>query len=360
MLIDQYDPLKKEILKVLDKDGNCREEFKPSLSNDELKDIFRIMIFVRLVDQKALSMQRQGRMGTYAPVLGQEASQIGSAKALKEGDWLVPSYRETAALIARGIPLRNVFLFWMGHEMGNNWDVKFRALPMSVPVGTQALHAVGLAWAAKLRKKREASLVYFGDGATSTGDVHEAMNFAGVFHVPVVFFCQNNQYAISVPRRMQCAAVTLAQKAYGYGYHGLQVDGNDFFAVFLAVNEALEKARSGGGPTFIESITYRLGPHTTSDDPSRYREEKELEMWKPLDPLVRFRFYLKKTGLWTTEWEDKITEECRTEIEQEVTEAENTPPPKPEEIFEYSLAHLTADLEEQREDLLSAVKEKGE
>lgn len=360
MIIERFDPLKKEIFQILDKEGNCKEEFKPPFNNDELKEIFKLMIFVRLSDQKALSLQRQGRMGTYAPVMGQEASQIGSVKALKPEDWLVPSYRESGAMLARGIPLTCIYLYWMGHEIGHKWDKKFKTLPMAVPVGTQSLHGVGLAWAAKLRKEKLASLVFFGDGATSTGDVHEAMNFAGVLRVPVVFFCQNNQYAISVPRRMQCAAETLAQKAYAYGYNGLQVDGNDLFAVYLAVYEALEKARKGGGPTFIESVTYRLGPHTTSDDPTRYRKENELEMWKPLDPVVRFRFYLEKNGLWTSEWEEKITEESRAEIEEMVTEAENTPPPKPEEIFEYTWSQLTPELREQREDLLAALKERRE
>lgn len=360
MIIDQYDPFKKQILSVLDKDGNFKQEFKSPFNDSELKDLFRLMIFTRLADQKALAMQRQGRMGTYAPVMGQEASQIGSAKALQQEDWLIPSYRETGALITRGIPLHHIYLYWIGNEMASRWEKKFNALPMSVPVGSQSLHAVGIAWACKLRQKKAAALVYFGDGATSTGDVHEAMNFAGVFHLPVVFFCQNNQYAISVPRRSQSAAETLAQKASAYGYHGLQVDGNDLFAVHLAVSEALEKARNGGGPTFVESLTYRLGPHTTSDDPTRYREEKELELWKPLDPLIRVRCYLEKKGLWTSAWEEKVTEESRNEIEQEVSEAENAPPPKPEEIFEYTFSGLTPDLTEQRDDLLSALKERGD
>jgi pyruvate dehydrogenase E1 component alpha subunit len=228
-------------------------------------------------------------------------------------------------------------------------------MPVSVPVGTQTLHAVGLAWAGKLKGEKIVSIVYFGDGATSKGDFHEAMNFAGVFKTPTIFFCQNNQYAISVPRSLQTASKTIAQKAIAYGFDGIQVDGNDLFAVFAATKEAVEKARSGGGPTLIEGVTFRFGPHTTADDPTKYRTEKEIEPWKPLDPLVRLRLYLKEKGLWNEGVEQRLTEEAQKDIDQAVKDAEAVPVPEVEDIFKYVFAEMTPQLREQMEYLKSTL-----
>jgi pyruvate dehydrogenase E1 component alpha subunit len=216
-------------------------------------------------------------------------------------------------------------------------------------VGTHTLHAVGTAWAAKIKKDKIITIAYFGDGATSKGDFHEAMNFAGVFKTPTIFFCQNNQYAISVPRKSQTASETIAQKAIAYGMVGIQVDGNDLFAVYLATKEAIDRARSGGGAALIEAVTYRFGPHTTADDPTKYRNEEEIEFWKPLDPLVRLKLYLKERDLWNEEVEKYLIEEAQREIDQAVKEAESVPDPEVEEIFKYVYDEMTPQLKEQME-----------
>jgi len=214
---------------------------------------------------------------------------------------------------------------------------------------------VGTAWAAKIKGDKIVTMPFFGDGATSKGDFHEAMNFAGVFKTPTVFFCQNNQFAISVPRSRQTASATIAQKAIAYGFDGIQVDGNDLFAVITATKEAVDKARSGGGPTLIEGVTFRFGPHTTADDPTKYRDNEEIERWKPLDPMVRLRSYLKGKGLWSEEVENRMTEDAQKEIDQVVKDAESFPAPKPEEIFEYVFAEMTPPLKEQLEYLRSTL-----
>ncbi|OGP64615.1 MAG: hypothetical protein A2170_02470 [Deltaproteobacteria bacterium RBG_13_53_10] len=220
-------------------------------------------------------------------------------------------------------------------------------MPVAIPVGTHLPHAVGVAWAAKLKGEKTVAVVYFGDGATSKGDFHEALNFAGVFKTPTIFFCQNNQFAISVPRSLQTASKTIAQKAIAYGFDGIQVDGNDLFAVIAVTKEAVEKARSGGGATLIEGVTFRFGPHTTADDPTKYRTEAEIEPWKPLDPMIRLRLYLKEKGLWNEEVEQRMTEEAQKEIDQAVVDAEAVPPPGPAEIFKYVFEEMTPPLKEQ-------------
>jgi pyruvate dehydrogenase E1 component alpha subunit len=268
---------------------------------------------------------------------------------LRKGDWIFPAFRELAATLTMGVPLKTFFLYWMGNEMGSRAPEGINVMPVAIPVGTQPLHAVGVAWAAKLKGEKIVTLTYFGDGATSKGDFHEAMNLAGVFKTPTIFFCQNNQFAISVPRKMQTASATIAQKAIAYGFDGIQVDGNDLFAVMAATKEAVEKARSGGGPTFIEGVTFRFGPHTTADDPTKYRTEEEIEPWKPRDPFVRLRLYLKGKGLWNEEAEERATEEGQKQIDEAVKEAEAAPVPAPEDIFQYVFSEMTPPLKEQLE-----------
>ena len=354
-LFEDYYPLKGKMFQILKPDGTVHPGEKPSLKEKETLDLYQKMAFIRLADQRALMLQRQGRFGTYAPIWGQEACQVGSAYALTKGDWVFPAFREIGAILMMGISLKNYFLYWMGNEMGSRAPEGINVMPVSVPVGTQTLHAVGAAWAAKLKGDPVVTLVFFGDGATSKGDFHEAMNFAGVFKTPTVFFCQNNQFAISVPRSLQTASKTIAQKAIAYGFDGIQVDGNDLFAVFAATKEAVEKARSGGGPTLIEGVTYRFGPHTTADDPTKYRTEEETESWKPLDPLVRLRLFLKEKGLWNEEIENKLNEEAQKEIDQAVKESEAVPTPEVEEIFSYVFAEMTSPLKEQMEYLKSTL-----
>jgi len=259
----------------------------------------------------------------------------------------------------RGMPLKDIYRYWMGNEIGHRVAENIHVFPISIPVGSHPLHAVGTAWAAKLKREKMVTVAYFGDGGTSEGDFHEAMNFAGVFQTPTIFFCQNNQYAISVPRKIQTAAKTLAQKAVAYGFDGIQVDGNDVFAVYAATKEAREKAISGGGPTMIEAVTYRFGPHTTADDPTKYRRDEELEEWKPRDPLLRTQRYLQKKGLWSEEKEEEIRGEAEASINQAVEDAENAPAPKAGEFFQFTFAEMTPNLREQMDDFLAFGKEKG-
>jgi pyruvate dehydrogenase E1 component alpha subunit len=348
-LFEDYHPLKGKMFQILKPDGTLHPDANPPLSDQEVLNLYQKMVFIRLADQKALMLQRQGRMGTYAPIWGQEACQVGSASVLQKGDWVFPAFRELGAFLMMGVPLKTVYLYWMGNEEGNRAPDGINMMPVSIPVGTHPLHAVGTAWAAKIKGDRIVTLSYFGDGATSKGDFHEAMNLAGVFKAPTIFFCQNNQFAISVPRKIQTASETIAQKAMAYGMDGIQVDGNDLFAVYAVTKEAVDQARSGGGATLIEGVTYRFGPHTTADDPTKYRKEEEIEPWKALDPLVRLRLYLKGRGLWSDEVEKQVTEEAQKEVDQAVKEAEATPAPEVEDIFKYVYAEMTPQLKEQME-----------
>jgi pyruvate dehydrogenase E1 component alpha subunit len=357
-MIENYDPLKGEMLRILHPDGRLEETLRPDLNDETVQNLYRKMVLIRLADQRALALQRQGRLGTYAPVIGQEAAQVGSAYALGKGDWVFPSFRETGVIYMKGVPLRDIYLYWMGDESGQKVPEGVYVFPVSVPVGSHPLHAVGAGWAAKLQGEKICTVAYFGDGATSEGDFHEAMNFAGVFQTPTIFFCQNNQYAISVPRKKQTAAKTLAQKAIAYGFHGVQVDGNDLFATYSATKEAREKALAGKGPTLIEAVTYRFGPHTTADDPTKYREDAEVQEWKKLDPMLRLQRYLQSKGLWSEEQETQMRAEAETSVNQAIQEAESIPAPGPEEIFKYTFAEMTPALKEQLKDYLAFLKEK--
>jgi pyruvate dehydrogenase E1 component alpha subunit len=348
-LFEDYHPLKGKMFQILKPDGTVQSGQTPPISDQETLALYQKMVFIRQADQRALMLQRQGRLGTYAPIWGQEACQIGSTYVLQKGDWVFPAFREIGATLMMGIALKNYMLYWMGNEMGSYAPEGINMMPVSIPVGTHIPHAVGTAWAAKLKGDKTVAMAYFGDGATSKGDFHEAMNFAGVFKTPTIFFCQNNQFAISVPRSRQTASATIAQKAIAYGFDGIQVDGNDLFAVIVATKEAVDKARSGGGPTLIEGVTFRFGPHTTADDPTKYRTEKEIEPWKPLDPMVRLRLYLKGKGLWSEEVEQRMAEESKKEIDLAVKDAEAVPPPEIEEIFKYVFAEMTPQLKEQLE-----------
>jgi pyruvate dehydrogenase E1 component alpha subunit len=354
-LMEECNPLKGKRLEILQPDGTLKQGMRAPLDDQTAFTLFRRMLLIRLADQRCLSLQRQGRFGTYAPIWGQEACQIGSATLLQKGDWVLPAFREIGATLMMGVPLKTYMLYWMGNELGSRVPEGINVMPISIPVGTHMLHAVGVAWAAKLKGEKIVTLTYFGDGATSKGDFHEAMNFAGVFKTATIFFCQNNQYAISVPRRLQTASETIAQKAIAYGFAGIQVDGNDLFAVLAATKEAVDRGRSGGGPTLIEGVTFRFGPHTTADDPTKYRRDEEVEPWKPLDPLVRLRLYLKQKNLWSEPVEQRLTEEIQKEIDQAVKDAEAVPAPDPEDIFKYVFAEMTPPLREQLEYLKSTL-----
>ncbi len=336
-----------EHVSVLDEHGNADEALMPDLTNDDIKWMYYFMVLERTFDAKAVSLQRQGRLGTFASSLGQEASEVGSAYALSDDDWVFPSFRENGVALVRGYPMGSLFLYWMGDERGSKVSREVNMLPVSIPVGTHLLHAVGAAWGAKLKGDKLATMSYFGDGATSTGDFSEACNFAGVFHVPTVFFCQNNQYAISLPRSRQTEAKTIAQKAIAYGFEGVQVDGNDVFAVYRATNEALEKARRGGGPTLIESVTYRMAEHTTSDESSKYRNEEELKKWAARDPIKRLLAYIEKNGIAGSGFDADVRARAKEEVEGAVKQAESLAPPSPRDMFAYMFEKMPRTLEAQ-------------
>jgi pyruvate dehydrogenase E1 component subunit alpha len=310
-----------DYLQILDENGKVDKTLAPSLPPADLRRLYQVMLASRLLDRRMYHLQQQGRIGTFPGVQGQEAS-LGCTAALQSQDWLVPSFRETACVLWRGLPMKNILLYFMGMEEGNVCPDGAKILPTAITVGAQTLHATGLAWAARLRGDDAAVLCYFGDGATSEGDFHEACNMAGVFRMPVVFVCMNNQFAISVPRAQQSRARTLAQKAIAYGFPGLQVDGNDVLATYAAANEALARARAGEGPTLLECLTYRLGPHTTADDPRRYRTEAEVQDWQRRDPLVRYRAYLEEKRLWSAAWQEELEATIQEEIEAAVRDAE--------------------------------------
>lgn len=334
-----------EYLSILDSGGNVDVSLDPRLPADELKRLYRAMVLGRRLDERMVRLQRQGRIGTFAPIKGQEAAQLGSVATLRASDWMVPSFRETAAMLWRGWPIEKLLLYFAGYLEGGQPAPEQHDLPIAIPVATQLPHAVGLAYAAQYRGDDVVTMVYFGDGATSEGDFHEAMNFAGVWHVPVVFLCQNNQWAISVPLKKQTHSRTLAQKALAYGFPGIQVDGNDILAVHAASREAVERARAGDGPTLIECVTYRLGVHTTADDPTKYRTNEEVAEWERKDPLTRFSGYLKAKGLLESGIEAQVDEEIARAVER----FEAVGPPDPLVMFDHAYGTLPAHVAAQRD-----------
>lgn len=337
-------------LQVLDENGKVDESLAPKLLDSDIRRIYETMVLARALDDRILKLQREGRCGTYSSSLGQEGYQVGSAFALEKGDWMVPYFRDLGAVLLHGLPPSLYLLYWMGDERGQQYPQALNLTPIAIPVSTQIPYAAGMAWALKLRKQNSAVLAYCGDGATSKGDFHEALNFAGVFKLPLVVVINNNQYAISVPRSRQSASRTLAQKAIAYGFDGVQVDGNDALAVYKACREALARAREGKGPTLIEAYTYRMGDHTTADDASRYRSAEEVAAWRKRDPIERFRKWMEARGIWSQSYQQKVEAEVAKKVEQAVKSAESIEPPKPDDMFVYMYAQLTPRLQEQMKD----------
>jgi pyruvate dehydrogenase E1 component alpha subunit len=337
-------------LQFLDEEGVLAAGKSPPMSDAKAAELYRHMLRARLFDDRLLKLQRQGRIGTFAPSFGQEACQVGSLAALTAKDWFVPSFREMAGALYRGATMKAVLQYAMGYEEGSVVPEGARDLPVSIPVGGQAAHAVGISWAMKLKKDPGIAICFFGDGATSEGIVHEAMNFAGVLRLPTIFFCQNNQWAISTPRRIQTASETIAQKAIGSGIEARQVDGNDLFAVYEATTQAAKLARETGMSTLIEGVTFRRGVHTTADDPSVYRTKAEEEAWAKKDPIDRLRKYLTAKDAWSDAREQQAQDEINAEIQDAVAEAEafRQSGPSPLVMFDHAFSFMPPYLLRQR------------
>ena len=355
-------PDKIEYLSILNEKGELDASLEPHIPEELLLKMHRTLLLSRKFDERLLNLQRQGRIGTFPPINGQEAAQLGAVALLRPSDWMVPAFRETAAEIWRGRSLESVIIYNNGYSEGAEIPQDLNNLPISVPVGSQILHAVGLGWAAKYRQTDDVAMTFFGDGATSEGDFHEGLNFAGVFQAPVIFVCQNNHWAISLPVAKQTRSKTLAQKALAYGMPGIQVDGNDILAVYAAAKEAVDRARAGQGPTLVECVTYRMAVHTTADDPKRYRTEKEVDKWRKRDPIVRFQKYLVDKGLLSEDKIAGIESEVLEVIQAAVDGAEEKMKAfgDPIDMFEHAYAEMPAYLKEQKEAFVTEVAEMTE
>lgn len=351
-----------DVVRVLTDDGSLEEQHDPRLSPEEQVALYRHMVETRQLDERFIVLQRQGRIGFHVGSLGEEATIIGAASALRPQDWIFSCYREYGAALMRGLPLQKL----VDNVFGNQNDtVKGRQMPhhvthrasgwasVSSPVGTQITHAAGFGWAAKMDRADVVALTYFGDGATSSSDFHSAMNLAGVFRIPCVFLCRNNGWAISTPTDRQSASRTFAEKAHGYGVPGIRVDGNDVLAVVSVTRRAVARAAAGLGPTLIEAVTYRMGAHTSSDDPNRYRGVEDMEPWRQLDPIQRFREHLVGCGMWDTEREQSLIADIDRRFRGAVAAAEAAPPPALESMFDDVYEKLPWHLVEQRAELLA-------
>jgi len=344
-------------LQVLDEQGNVDVKLEPKLPREDLIRLYRAMFLARELDQRMLKLQRQGRIGTFGPCTGQEATHCAPTLAMEKNDWFVGAFRELGARLMLGEKLNQTLYFHNGYEEGSiPPSTNHRLLPVSIIVGAQALHAVGLGYAMKYRGEKAAVVCYMGDGATSQGDFHEAMNFASVWQAPVLFICQNNQWAISLSRKDQTHSATLAQKGIAYDMPCLQVDGNDPLAMFSAAKEALDRARSGGGPTFIEAVTYRLMMHTTADDPTRYRTDAEVQEWWKRDPIPRFKIYLEKKGYWKEEDQKTMEAEVQAEIDAAIKEFETPREYKLDAPFDHVFGTTHPVIEEQRAEFLENLR----
>ena len=339
-----------ENVTILDADGKFDHELGDGLiPNDDVVRLYQHMTVCREYDHVAFKLQRSGRMGTYPQNWGQEATSTGAAYCMLPQDWLVTCYRENAGMFWRGLPMEYILWHWMGDERGNQIPDDLRITPIAIPIGTQMLHAAGLAWASKIRKENAVSVTFFGDGASSEGDFHEAINFATTLKLPVVFFCQNNGWAISTPRTRNVVAEVVAQRGLAYSAHCVQCDGNDLFAVVKVMKDAIERARTENKVTFVEGVTYRLGDHTTADDARRYRDSDELERWKKRDPLVRLEKFLCAEKLWDDAKQESLVASAKKTVAEVIKRAEAIAKPEKTDIFDYTFAELPEALRRQRE-----------
>lgn len=356
-----------DIPTVLQPDGTLNEAHDPKLELSEVLDLYKAMVRTRVIDGQLERLQRQGRIGFHIGSLGEEACIIGSAAAMREQDWIFPCYREFGALLWRGFPLQsyvdnmygNVDDVVQGRQMPDHYTGRpYRFGSVSSPIGTQITQAVGFSWAAMSKGSDEVSSVYFGEGATSSSEFHTGLNFGGVMNSPTIFLCRNNRWAISVPSEKQTASESFAAKGIAYGVPGVQVDGNDVLATYKVVREAVEKAAKGGGPTLIEMLTYRVGGHSTSDDPRAYRVQDEVERWRKTDPILRMKLHLEKIDAWNEEQDEAFKKECETELKACIKAAEAKEKPPLETMFDGVFAEKPWHLEEQQAELLSGPRAK--
>ena len=343
--------MERDFFQLLDENGICTANDIPDLPREKIVDMYRLMVLTRLWNDKGLSLQRQGRLGTLPSLKGQEATSVGIAYAMEEEDWFVPAFREAGTLFHLGIPLRDQYLFWGGDERGAKIPHGLKVTNISIIVGGHLPHAVGIAYAAKYKKENSAVICVMGDGATSEGDFHESLNMAAVLELPVVFIIQNNGWAISTPTNRQSATRTFAEKASAYAMDGILVDGNDVFAIYNTVKKYADRARYEYKPSLIELVTYRIDDHTTADDASRYRSENEVEEWKKRDPLDRFKKYMQNQLAWTKLEDQEIFDHCTKEVEDAVKEYENYPKPNPRDMFTYIYTDKPWHLQEELKDL---------
>ena len=343
-----FNPIEDKMLRVIDNEGNVlNKEWMPALDDETIIDAYKQMLYERIADEMAVSYQRQGRMYTFTPNIGQEAIHIAAGMNMRREDWMVPSFREMGTLLAKGVTMKEMFLFYLGNEHGGSFKDAYHVLPIAISIGTQFHHAVGIGYSVKYQKKDEVVYTFIGDGGTSEGDFSEGLNFAGVWQVPVVFTIQNNQYAISVPVSAQTNSINLAVKSVAFGIPGIKVDGNDFFAMYLAYQTASEYARSGKGAVLIEAFTYRRGAHTTSDDPSKYRGKDEEELWGLTDPLIRLKRHMQNRGIWSID-EGKLTKEYKSEIDAQFVDAEKNKSYPVDDVFEHMYTDMPDELKRQK------------
>ncbi len=356
-LSNQYNPAallneiedKFQMFQILNEKGEIvNEEYDPKLSDEELIELMSRMVYTRILDQRSISLNRQGRLGFYAPTAGQEASQLASHFALEKADWILPGYRDVPQIVWHGLPLWQAFLFSRGHFVGNQAPEGVNVLAPQIIIGAQYVQTAGVALGLQKRGAKNVAITYTGDGGSSQGDFYEGINFAGAFKSPAIFIVQNNQYAISTPRDLQTAAKTIAQKGISAGIPCIQVDGMDALAVYVATRDARERAVNGEGPTLIETVCYRYGPHTMSgDDPTRYRTSDIDNEWAAKDPIVRFRNYLEGKGLWSEEKETEVIERAKEEIKEAIKKADETPKQKVTDLISNMYEELPVNLQEQ-------------
>ncbi|WP_338473248.1 pyruvate dehydrogenase (acetyl-transferring) E1 component subunit alpha [Niallia sp. XMNu-256] len=346
VIADQF-----QMFQILNEEGQVvNEAAMPDLSDDQLQELMRRMVYTRILDQRSISLNRQGRLGFYAPTAGQEASQLATQFALEKEDFILPGYRDVPQIVWHGFPLYQAFLWSRGHFEGGQIPDGVNVYIPQIIIGAQYIQAAGVALGLKKRGKKAVAITYTGDGGTSQGDFYEGINFAGAYKAPAIFVVQNNQFAISTPREAQTAAPTLAQKAVSAGIPGILVDGMDPLAVYAATREARERAINGEGPTLIETMTYRYGPHTMAgDDPTRYRTSDLDNEWEKKDPLVRFRKFLEAKGLWNEEKENEVIEQAKEEIKEAIKKADGAPKQKVTDLIDIMYEDLPQNLKEQKE-----------